>query len=195
MILIVDNSSKESTIDHFRVIFNKMGEPFDVINSNEAIALEQLETYKGIICSGGPWDLTQPMLVGDCKLDLQVLINSTVPVYGICMGHQIMSESNGASIGKWPEEYHDWRTVKILDKSDLFAGLSNEIRVMEWHQEYVINPAPGFELIATSDACHVQGTKHKSKHFYSTQFHPELSEEVGVKILTNFIAICDSLNQ
>jgi len=191
MILLIDNSAKNSTIDHFRVIFKALEEPYDVMNSDESIDLDKLKTYTGIIASGGPWDLTQPVLLGDFKLDLQALINLEVPYYGICMGHQILSEANGADIGKWPEEYHDWRQVTLLDRTDLFKGLDPVVSVMEWHQEYVVAPAPGFELIATSDACFTQGTRHTSKHIYSTQFHPELSGETGFLILSNFIDICN----
>lgn len=195
MILLVDNNAKQSTIAHFIAIFDLLKQSYKVMNSDEAISLTELQEFKGIILSGGPWDLTEPMLFGDFKLDVQVMINADVPIYGICMGHQIMSESNGANMGKWSEEYHDWRIVTVLEKTDLFKGLDDEIKVMEWHQEFVEEPAPGFKLIATSQACHVQGTKHETNHFYSTQFHPELSGEVGVKILSNFIDICDSVKQ
>ena len=193
MILLIDNNAKNSTIDHFKVIFREFGQSYDIKNSYEAITPDQLGSYTGVIASGGPWDLTRPLLLGNFKLDLQVMINARVPYYGICMGHQIMSESNGSSIDQWPEEYHGWREVRILEKSGLFRGLDNTIRVMEWHQEYVVEPAPGFELIATSEACYVQGTTHPSRHFYSTQFHPELSGEVGRKIINNFLDICNQV--
>ena len=115
-------------------------------------------------------------------------------------------------MGRWPAIYHGQRAVEVLDSSGLFEGISGNIEMIEWHQEFVLNVPPGFELMATSahlyspwspmnidndleppsplKGCRVQSLRHKEKKIYSTQFHPELSGEIGLKILSNFVKIC-----
>lgn len=190
----------------------KLGQNGKIVDSNCAINLTELRNFQGILLSGGPWDLTKPLLFGSFKLDIQVMINANVPIYGICMGHQIMAEANGANIGRWPTIYHGEREIEILDHNGLFEGIPDKISMVEWHQEFVMESPPGFELTATSaelyspfppisinndpeppspvKGCKVQALQHKDKKMYSTQFHPELSGEIGLKILNNFVKLC-----
>jgi GMP synthase (glutamine-hydrolysing) len=210
MFLIVNNDNRSEINQRIENALKQLGQTSELVDSNTAMTLEKMKSFQGVILSGGPWDLTQPMLFGHFKLDIQVMINANVPIYGICMGHQIMAEANGAKIGRWPSSYIGEREIKILDHSSLFEGLPDKITMAEWHQEFVIAPPPGFELIATSaevydplpslknitpqpspaKGCLIQGLQHKEKRMYSTQFHPELSGEVGMQILQNFVNLC-----
>lgn len=215
MFLIINNDDLSCINQCLERDLDELGQSYKIMNSDGTIGLNELKSYQGVILSGGPWDLTQPMLFSKFKLDIQVMLNADVPVYGICMGHQIMAEANGAGIGSWPKLYHGPRDVEILDHSDLFEGIPDKIKVMEWHQEFVLEPPPGFEITATSadysplpsisidderppddccksllKGCKVQALQNKEKKMYSTQFHPELSGNIGLKILGNFVKLC-----
>ena len=69
-----------------------------VPNSSDTISLSELRSFQGIILSGGPWNLLQPMLFSTFKLNIQVMLNAEAPIYGICMGHEIIAEANGSLV-------------------------------------------------------------------------------------------------
>lgn len=106
MFLIVNNDDLSCINKCLERDLNELGQKYKIMNSDMTIDLNELNKFKGIILSGGPWNIIQPMLFGKFKLDIQVMLNADVPVYGICMGHQIMAEANGASISSWPKLYH-----------------------------------------------------------------------------------------
>jgi len=64
----------------------------------------------------------------------------------------------------------------------------SEIMMQEAHTDCVYEIPYNFELIGKSRSCRVEAIKHKTKHIYGTQFHPEASGNDDYKILDSSIS-------
>ena len=142
------------------------------------------------------------------KLDLvkevlQTKISEGIPLLGICLGLQLFFESSeeGPGIGlalfegrnmQLPKTvkvpHMGWNTLEIVKSTELFDGIADGTYVYFVHSLY---PEPKEkEIVCTTTQ---YGTRFTSavanKNIYGTQFHPEKSGDVGLKILSNFAKI------
>jgi GMP synthase-like glutamine amidotransferase len=77
-------------------------------------------------------------------------------------------------------------------ESPLFAGLPEPIIVREMHAYQMLEPPPGFDLLASSPNCRVQAIKDPKRIVYGVQCHPEAYDDAhphGRKILENFFRL------
>ena len=130
-------------------------------------------------------------------------ITNGVPVLGICLGLQLFfprsEEGGGNGLGLYEGKtvwlpnsvkvpHMGWNTLRIVKQNELLEGVDDESYVYFVHSLY---PVPvDKELVCTETD---YGTKFASavasKNVYGTQFHPEKSGDVGLKILKNFARI------
>jgi glutamine amidotransferase len=126
-----------------------------------------------------------------------------IPLLGICLGLQLFFESSeeGPGIGlalfegrnmQLPKTvkvpHMGWNTLEIVKSTELFDGIADGTYVYFVHSLY---PEPKEkEIVCTTTQ---YGTRFTSavanKNIYGTQFHPEKSGDVGLKILSNFAKI------
>ncbi len=132
-----------------------------------------------------------------------VIRNLRQPVLGICIGQQLLcrhsEESDTDCLGIFdvdvkrfcPKRHEEkipamgWNSLQKM-KSPLFKGISNDSFVYFVHSYYV--PLCDF-TIAETDYIHPYSASLNKDNFYATQFHPEKSGDVGMKILSNFLEI------
>jgi GMP synthase-like glutamine amidotransferase len=124
--------------------------------------------------------------------------NCSMPMLGICFGHQLLCWSFGAEVGLLPQQVGNrFENIKVIQSSEIFAGFKEgqKIRLAENHFDYVLKDSldsAGFVLLADSVSCEVEAVKHKTKPFYGVQFHPEriiIKSETkpdGHRIIENF---------
>lgn len=142
----------------------------------------------GVVISGAPILITEV----DTEPYLnrfQWLRTTTVPVLGICFGHQMIGLVFGALANRQRED-RDWQTIEILADCPLFDKLPTEFDQLEDHCETVSIPA-GFVHVGVSDACVNEAMMHGELPLYGVQFHPEVSGTTGAVILENFVHICE----
>jgi GMP synthase-like glutamine amidotransferase len=142
-----------------------------------------LKEAKGIVLSGSPAYLTEidhTPFHEHCAF----LKETTVPVLGICFGHQVIGILHGATIYRGLE-VRGHNTIKLLGADPLFKGLGKEINMTEDHTEGITLPE-GFTHLASSASYPNEGMKHKTKPIWSIQFHPEVSGEDGLLVFQNF---------
>lgn len=143
----------------------------------------------GVVISGAPILITEkdpePYLER-----FQWLKNSTVPVLGICFGHQMLGLTFGASAHRQRED-RDWQEIEVLAECPLFNKLPQTLELMEDHCEAISIPGD-FIHVATSDSCVNEAMMHKSLPLFGVQFHPEVSGNFGAIILENFVNICEA---
>jgi GMP synthase (glutamine-hydrolysing) len=151
----------------------------------EELNSENIEGYSHIIISGAPQLLTEV----DTTLYLEkvnLLIKSALPMLGICFGHQIIGMCFGAKISRGTERRGD-EEIEILNPSKLFTNITTKVIIQqEAHLEEITLPKE-FKLLATSKRTKNEAMKHQGKPIWGTQFHPEISGEVGQKIIKNFL--------
>ncbi len=128
-----------------------------------------VDDYDGLVISNGPGDPAK------CKSTIENVkkaFDSEKPVFGICMGNQIMSLAAGAETYKlrYGHRSHNQPVINIENKKCYITSQNHGYAVDtgklddEW-KEYFVNLNDG--------TC--EGIKHRSKPFFATQFHPEAS--------------------
>ena len=136
----------------------------------------------GIIFTGGPsntFDENAP------KVE-RALIESGVPVLGICYGCQLIADMTGGVVGQGPREYG--RQTLTVESSALFEGVKKQSLCWMSHSNYVEKLPAGFRATASTPTCPVAAMECAERGLYGVQFHPEVMHtEEGEKILRNFL--------
>ena len=186
MILLIDN------YDSFSYnLFQYVGEfSSDVkIIKNDEMTVEQIERLapSHIIISPGPG---RPDSAGICEKAI-TYFKGRIPILGICLGHQAICESFGATITYALELMHGKQSaVHIANGSEIFRGLPPVIKAARYHSLAVKRETLPDELlvIAEDDRGEVMGVKHADYDIYGLQFHPEsIMTSGGKKIIENFL--------
>jgi len=186
--------SPDKSIENYCKLVGKFN-LYDIVYDKDIKEDFKTDNYNAIIISGSEDHISKGKYFKDF---LKFLKQVTIPVLGICYGHQIIAKSFGVEIihGKkmikmpCPENSNDQgEKVHIIDKDKIFIGLDNKIDVFESHQEYV-DPKYlekfDFKILAKSNSCPVEAFKHLKRPLYGVQFHVERSGEIGKKIISNF---------
>lgn len=135
------------------------------------------------------------------KLD-EVIVSLTQPVFGICLGLQLMcrhsEEGHTDCLGIFNEQVKlfkpvtgekvpqvGWNSIYEFH-SELFYGLKQNDFVYSVHSYYA---ALGNETTAITNYIHPYSAALQKDNFYAVQFHPEKSGAVGETILKNFITL------
>ncbi len=125
--------------------------------------------YDGLFISNGPGD---PGLCGAAVENVRKAFNDEKPVFGICMGNHLMSVAGGASTYKmkWGHRSHN-QPVRMAGTDKCYITSQN-------HGYAVDNNTLGGDweplFINMNDGTN-EGVRHKTKPFFSCQFHPEAS--------------------
>lgn len=125
--------------------------------------------YDGLFISNGPGN---PDLCGEAVKHIQEAMLSDKPIFGICMGNQLLSKASGAKIFKlkYGHRSHN-QPVRMNNTNKCFITSQN-------HGFAVDNTTIGKDwepLFTNMNDGTNEGIKHKTKPFFSAQFHPEAS--------------------
>lgn len=148
---------------------------------------EDFEGIQGIVISGAPILVTE--VPTEVYLDkMKMVIETKLPIFGICFGHQLLGLHFGAEASRMKED-RDLQMIEVFEESILFNRLPNEINMMEDHCETISIPG-GFQLVASSDSCINEAMQHTSLPYFGVQFHPEVSGNHGAIVIENFAEFC-----
>ena len=184
-ILIIDFGSQFTQLIARRI--RELG-VFSEIISHKKIKLKDIDqTIKGIILSGGPLNVYQ---INKYSFDKKI-INLSIPILGICFGHQILSKLNGGRVKQ--SKHREFglaniykKNVSLLTKN--FFNNQKSKKVWMSHADQVSKLPKNFKVIASSTNSKFAIVENKSKKFYGIQFHPEVTHtENGKKLISNFI--------
>ncbi|MEV4646752.1 aminodeoxychorismate synthase component I [Saccharopolyspora sp. NPDC049357] len=179
--LLVDNHDSY-TYNLFHLLARVNGcEPHVVTND----ASVDLDDYDNVVLSPGPGTPERPRDFGICA---DVLDRATVPVLGVCLGHQGLAVSEGARVVQAPVARHGHITRVAHDGDVMFAGIPTGFGAVRYHSLCVAEPVPE-ELLVTARAEDgvVMALRHRRLPRWGVQFHPESVEsEHGERLLANF---------
>jgi len=120
----------------------------------------------------------------------------SMPILGVCLGHQAMAQSFGAEVVRARQVMHGKTSLIEHSGNGVFAGLNHPLRVTRYHS-LVVKPETlprCFELTAwtgeASQPDEIMGIAHRSLPLHGVQFHPEsILSEQGHQLLDNFLKI------
>src|SRR6185312_11419089 len=159
MILLIDNyDSFTYNLFHY---LGELGADAVVKRNDELSAAEALSMgAEAIVLSPGP---CTPRDAGIC-LDVIKQANGTMPILGVCLGHQAIGEAYGAEVVRAPEPMHGKVSRVRHTGKGVFRGLNNDFLATRYHSLTIAPESvpADLEVIATSDDGVIQGVMHKS---------------------------------
>ncbi|WP_206269478.1 aminodeoxychorismate synthase component I [Streptomyces antioxidans] len=183
--LLVDNYDSY-TFNLYQLIADINGqEPVVMVNDDPKLSGLRLEDFDNIVVSPGPGRPQHPRDVG---LLGDLLRRATLPVLGVCFGHQMIAHLAGASVVAAPEPRHGYLAKVSHEGDPLFAGVPSEFVAVRYHSLCVREPLPD-ELVATAwaDDGVLMALRHRELPQWGVQFHPEsIASQYGREILQNF---------
>ncbi|TMU86908.1 aminodeoxychorismate/anthranilate synthase component II [Bacillus sp. BHET2] len=187
MILLIDNYDS-FTYNLYQYI-EELGEEV-IVRRNDAITLDEIKALNpsGIILSPGPG---KPENAGICTSVIQNL-HKSVPILGVCLGHQAIGAAFGATIEIAGNVMHGKTSLIKHNGSGVFEYLPQPLEVMRYHSLVIKKGTlqPPLETVALSmDDGEIMAIKHMKSPLYGVQFHPEsIGTKTGKKIIQNFLA-------
>jgi anthranilate synthase/aminodeoxychorismate synthase-like glutamine amidotransferase len=152
------------------------------IAAEDAFA-QALQANAMILISPGPG---RPEDAG-CSMALVRLAKGTVPLFGVCLGHQAMVLEAGGGVVRAPEPVHGKASLLNHDATGPFAGVPNPIKIGRYHSLCTPNPPARFHVHAAIDGM-AMAISDKAAKQVGVQFHPEsVLTPGGQQILANVL--------
>ena len=187
MILVLDNyDSFTYNLVHY---IGESGQEVLVVRNDE-ITIEQINDLnpEKIVISPGP---CTPKEAG---ISIELIKNATVPLLGVCLGHQAIGAAFGGNIIKAPEIFHGKLSDVEHNNENIFKGIDSPYSVVRYHSLIIEKDSLPDELKITGvlkdNPEIIMAIEHKDKLIYGVQFHPESIEtDFGMKLIENFLAL------
>ena len=185
-ILVIDNY--DSFVYNLVQYLGELQVECDVVR-NDQIALEDVAGHAGVLLSPGPGT---PDRAGIC-MDVVREYAGTIPIFGVCLGHQAIAEVYGATVSRAPELLHGKTSLVHHDGKGVFTGLPDPMTATRYHS-LAVEPdtvGPELEVSARTDNGVIMGLRHREYAVEGVQFHPEsVLTEGGHRMLANWLAVC-----
>ena len=142
-----------------------------------------------IVISAGPGTPARYEDFGICR---EVILESRIPLLGVCLGHQGIGHAYGAQVVPAPVPMHGRISRVSHDGSDLFRGLPASFDVVRYHSLCIESDSLPACLTATASTADqvVMAVQHKSRPQFGVQFHPEsVSGDFGEQLVRNFLRL------
>ena len=159
---------------------------------NDALTLEQIRSknYDAFVLSPGPGTPEKKEDFGVCA-DVIKELGPSMPILGVCLGHQGIIHSFGGKIVRAPKPRHGKTSLVEHDGAGLFSALPNPLRVMRYHSlvgDESSMPACLRITARSLDDRQVMAVQHEKYPMFGVQFHPEsIMAQDGLKLLGNFL--------
>jgi anthranilate synthase component II len=192
MIVLIDNyDSFTFNLFHY---FGGLGAEV-VVHRNDKITVDRVIEIDpdAIVLSPGP---CTPNDAGIC-VDLIARASPTIPVLGVCLGHQAVGQAFGGRVVRAPLQAHGKLSVIRHNGDGVFRGINAPFKATRYHSLIVERPGLPDDLSVTAETDDrlIMGIAHRTLAVHGVQFHPEsIASEHGHLILRNFLDIAATWN-
>ena len=187
MILVIDNydSFTYNLVHYIGELGNEV-----IVKRNDEVSFEDIAALNPnkIVISPGP---CTPKEAG---ISIDLIKASSVPILGVCLGHQSIGAAFGGTIIKAPQIFHGKLSEITHNNKDLFKDIDNPYSVVRYHSLIIEKISLPDELEITSvlkdNPDIIMAVQHKQRPIYGVQFHPESIEtDFGKKLIQNFLTL------
>ena len=188
MLLVIDNY--DSFTYNLVQYLGELGAEMRVVRNDEVTVDEIGDNLKPerILISPGPGT---PDTAG-ISLGVIERFADTLPILGVCLGHQAIGQHFGGKVSRAPEPVHGKPVEIIHDGKTVFSDIPNNFSAGRYHSLIVERDSmpDTLEISAESPDGLVMGLRHKTLKIEGVQFHPEsILTEHGRKLLQNFLEL------
>ncbi len=161
-----------------------------VVRRNDAVSLEEIEEMapRLLVVSPGPCD---PARAGISVEAIKKFAGS-IPILGVCLGHQSIGVAFGAEIVKAGRLMHGKTSMVYHDSKTIYRAIENPFEANRYHS-LIIDRATlpeCFTISAWTDQDEIMGIRHKDLPVEGVQFHPEsILTVAGKRLLKNFLEV------
>jgi anthranilate synthase/aminodeoxychorismate synthase-like glutamine amidotransferase len=187
MILVIDNyDSFTYNLVHY---IGELGEEV-IVKRNDEVTLQDIASLNPnkIVISPGP------CTPNEAGISIDLIKASSVPILGVCLGHQSIGAAFGGKIIKAPEIFHGKLSEITHSNKDLFKDIDNPYSVVRYHSLIIEKSSLPDELeipsVLKDNPDIIMAVQHKERPIYGVQFHPESIEtDFGKKLIQNFLTL------
>jgi anthranilate synthase/aminodeoxychorismate synthase-like glutamine amidotransferase len=189
MILVLDNY--DSFTYNLVQYLGEFGLDVDV-RRNNVITVDEVGALApdAIVISPGP---CTPAEAG-ISISLVRRWGGSIPILGVCLGHQAIVESYGGRVVRAGRVMHGKTSMVVHDGTGLFAGLESPLEVMRYHSLIAEPESIPDQLVVTAvaqdDPSEIHAIQHRKHPVWGVQFHPEsVMTPRGKDLLANFLKL------
>ncbi len=170
-----------------------LGAAVEVLRNDETTVARVIgASPDAIVISPGP---CSPREAG-ISLDLVSQAGATIPIFGVCLGHQAIGEAFGGEVVRAPTPVHG-KVATITHRSEMiFRGFNAPFKATRYHSLVVSRPTlpAALRVTAETDGL-IMALSHVSLPIHGVQFHPEsIASEGGRRIIGNFLDLAQAWN-
>jgi anthranilate synthase/aminodeoxychorismate synthase-like glutamine amidotransferase len=186
VLLLIDNY--DSFTFNLAQYLGELGAP-PLVRRNDEITLDEVGALKPdrIVISPGPG---RPEQAG-ISVDVIKRFGQSVPLLGVCLGHQSIGIAFGGTVVRARELMHGKVSAVQHDGRGVFEGVTQPFTAGRYHSLVVADPLPAeLEAAARTDDGTIMAVRHREFPVHGVQFHPEsvLTSE-GRRLLRNFLEL------
>ncbi len=187
MILVIDNYDS-FTWNLVQYLGELGGDP--LVRRNDEISVQEVRGLapEAVVISPGPG------VPADAGISIELIqeLGATLPILGVCLGHQAIAEAYGGKVVRARKLMHGKTSTVIHTGDDIFARIDSPLEVMRYHSLTVEPQSLPVELRvlawSADDKTEIHAMRHREHPVWGVQFHPEsVMTQQGKTILANFL--------
>jgi anthranilate/para-aminobenzoate synthase component II len=161
------------------------GNELTVVRYDQIASVEKQKYDKIIISGGDVFNVIRPS--EKCLREIDFIMNSRKPLLGICLGFELICKAYGADIIRMGDVVQGLIPIRKTGNHNLLERIPETFKAYESHKHSV--KRVGDDLLALAESEYgIEAIRHKSKHTYGVQFHPEvLLQSPATNVLENFL--------
>jgi para-aminobenzoate synthetase component 2 len=186
-ILVVDNY--DSFVFNLVQYLQQLGAECTVVR-NDAVAAEEASKYDGVLISPGPGT---PEKAGISVEMITYCAQHSIPLFGVCLGHQAIGIAFGATVSRAPELLHGKTSLVYHQQEGVLVDIPSPFTATRYHSLCVEKDSvPNtLRITGSTDSGLVMSMEHTSLPIQGVQFHPEsVLTEHGHQMLANWLVMC-----
>ena len=186
-ILVVDNY--DSFVFNLVQYLQQLGAECTVVR-NDAVQASEAAKYDGVLISPGPGT---PEKAGVSVEMIKYCAEHSIPLFGVCLGHQAIGVAFGATVSRAPELLHGKTSLVYHQQESVLSDLPSPFTATRYHSLCVEKDSvPNtLHITGSTESGLVMSMKHATLPIHGVQFHPEsVLTEHGHQMLANWLVMC-----